>query len=297
MRTSLKVLPLTLALGLAALAGCGSDGGNAEASSGGQPAAYGKCPITGTDSDRGSYTLDTLQPKRIVVKADLPSPGWYNGDTVEEIDSGFDFCLLANIANRAGIDDIVLQNTSFDGLVAGKAGDFDMSLNQITITEDRKKVFDFSDPYFQSTAGILVKDGSDLTEDGLADAALGVKQGTVGQSLVTDVIQPAQDPSVFPGDPELNAAVASGRVDAGIQDLSIVLGAATNSGGALEVVGQIETNEAYGVMLPKDSGNLDTINKILADLKADGTLDKLSKEYLTDAYGVDPASIPVWQVG
>ena len=49
-------------------------------------------------------------------------------------------------------------------------------------------------------------------------------------------------------------------------------------------------------MMAKGSSNLDTINKILADLKADGTLDKLSAAYLTDAYGVDPASIPVWHL-
>jgi polar amino acid transport system substrate-binding protein len=94
----------------------------------------------------------------------------------------------------------------------------------------------------------------------------------------------------------MQAAVASGRVDAGIQDLSIVLGAAANSAGSLEVLGQIETDEAYGVMLPKDSPNTAVVNEILAELKADGTLDKLSAEYLTDAYGVDPASIPVWPV-
>ena len=130
-----------------------------------------------------------------------------------------------------------------------------------------------------------------------SSSTLGVKQGTVGQLLVRDVIAPDTEPSVFPGDPELQAAVAAGRVDAGIQDLSIVLGAATNSGGALEVVGQIETDEAYGVMLPKDSPNTDIVNQILDDLKADGTLDQLSEEYLTDAYGVDPASVPVWNVG
>jgi len=276
-----------------ATAGCSSSGAEDETASSGNPAAYGDCPITGT---KGEYELTTLQEGALLVKADLPSPGWYNGDTVADIKSGFDFCLLANIAHRAGIEDITLQQSAFDGLVAGKAGDFDLTLNQITITDERRKVMDFSDPYFQSTAGILAKSGADIAEDNLADQQLGVKQGTVGQLLVRDVIQPAQEPSVFPGDPELQAAVAAGRIDAGIQDLSIVLGAASSSGGSLEVLGQIETDEAYGIMLQKDSPNTAVVNDILADLKADGTLDKLSAEYLTDAYGVDPASIPVWRV-
>ena len=296
----MKISPAVLAsvtVGLTlSLTACGSDTSDASGDSegaGGRPEAYGDCPITG---EAGTYQLETLTAGELTVKADLPSPGWYNGDTVEAIDSGFDYCVLANIAHRAGIEKIDLQHTSFDGLVAGKAGDFDLTLNQITITEERRQVMDFSDPYFQSTAGILAKAGSEVTEDTLSEQHLGVKQGTVGQLLVRDVIQPATEPSVFPGDPEMQAAVAAGRVDAAVQDLSIVLGAATNSGGALEVIGQIETNEAYGVMLPKNSANTDVVNDILAELDADGTLDQLSEEYLTDAYGVDPASVPVWDV-
>lgn len=287
-RTAL--VPVTLIAALL-LSGCSTSAAE-EPQENGNPASYGDCQVTGT---AGEYTLETKTEGTLLMKADLPSPGWYNGDKVEDIRSGFDFCLLVNIAHRAGIDNVKLQMASFDGLVAGKAGDMDLSLNQITITDERKKVMDFSDPYFQSTAGVLVKSDSDVTESSFADSHLGVKQGTVGQLLVTDVVKPKQAPAVFPGDPEMQAAVLAGNIDAGIQDLSIVLGAATKSGGKLEVVGQILTDEAYGIMMEKGSPNLATINKMLADMKADGTLDKLSAAYLVDAYGVDPATIPVWK--
>ncbi|ANJ28566.1 ABC transporter substrate-binding protein [Agromyces aureus] len=276
------------------LAGCTpAESAAGDPAADGNPPSYGDCEVTG---ERGTFELDTITEGVLLMKADLPSPGWYNGDTVEDIRSGFDFCLLVNIAHRAGIDDVKLQMSSFDGLVAGKAGDMDLSLNQITITDERKKVMDFSDPYFQSTAGVLVAAGADVTEKNFAAAKLGVKQGTVGQMLVDDLVDPATPPAVFPGDPEMQAAIAAGNIEAGIQDLSIVLGAATKSKGKLEVVGQIETDEAYGVMLPKGSPNTATINEILAALEADGTLDALSAAYLTDAYGVDPASIPVWSL-
>lgn len=289
----IRAASVTAAAAVLLLAGCSAPAAG-EPQANGLPASYGDCEVTG---EKGEYTLDTLTENELVMKADLPSPGWYNGDTVEDIRSGFDFCLLVNIAHRAGVDNVKLVMSSFDGLVAGKAGDMDLSLNQITITDERREVMDFSDPYFQSTAGVLVKKGADVDEANLADSKLGVKQGTVGQILVNDVIRPSTEPAVFPGDPEMQAAVAAGNVDVGIQDLSIVLGAAVKSGGKLEVVGQIETDEAYGVMLPKDSPNTEIVNQILADLKADGTLDKLSAAYLTDAYGVDPATIPVWSVG
>jgi polar amino acid transport system substrate-binding protein len=285
---------LTSALAVAALglAACGS-GEDAGAADTGNPAAYGDCEVTGA---AGSHTLDLIQEDTITVKADLPSPGWYNGDTVESIRSGFDFCLLANIAHRAGAEKIVLQNSSFDGLVAGKAGDFDLTLNQITITDERRKVMEFSEPYFQSTAGVLVKKDSTVDETTLSGSRIGVKQGTVGQILVADVIKPKTAPDVFPGDPEQQAAVAAGRIDAGIQDLSIVLGAAAQSGGALKVAGQIPTDETYGVMMPKGSTNVDAVNEILTELREDGTLDDLASTYLTEAYGVDPATIPVWKL-
>lgn len=280
------LLPVALAITLLA-SGCSSDAqpdSNAKGD-------YGKCDVSGTE---GEFSLTTVKPDTLTVKADLPSPGWYNGDTIEQIDSGVDYCLLANIAYRAGIKKIDLQNASFAGLVAGKAGSFDISLNQITITPEREKVMDFSVPYFDSTAGVLVKKGSDITAENLKDKKLGVKQGTVGQLLADKQIKPTQVPAVFTGDPEEQAAVLAGRVDAGIQDLSIVLGASQKSHGKLEVAGQIQTGEHYGVMLPKGSENLDTINNIIEQAKSDGTIDALQKTYLSEAYGVDPTSIPTW---
>lgn len=185
---------------------------------------------------------------------------------------------------------------SWSPLVAGKAGDFDLSLNQITITPEREEVMDFSDPYFDSTAGLLVKAGADVTEDNLREQRIGVKQGTVGQSLVQETIRPSTEVSVFPGDPELRAAVAAGRIDVAVQDLSIVLGAAKESGGALEVVGQLETEEQYGALFPADSPNVETVNEIITQAQDDGTLTNLRKTYLTDAYGMDPTAVPVWQM-
>jgi polar amino acid transport system substrate-binding protein len=285
------LVPVALAA-LLVLAACSGTTASATRKDG-LPSSYGTCLITGA---KGAYKLKTLTPNTILVKADLPSPGWYNGDTIPKINSGFDFCLLANIAHRAGIDNVKLQNSSFDGLVAGNAGDMDMSLNQITITDARKQVMDFSTPYFQSTAGVLVKKGANVTAKNLKNLRIGVKQGTVGQTLVATVLKPTHAPSVFPGDDEMRAAVAAGTIDAGIQDLSIVLGGASQSKGTLAVVGQLQTDEAYGVMFPKGSPEVATVDKILADLTADGTLKKLSAKYLTHAYGVDPASVPTWNI-
>lgn len=290
MRRSHLTLGVLITASLFTSACGGGSGADSSSTSGGN---YGECEVSGT---AGEFELQTIKPNTLTVKADLPSPGWYNGDTVAEIDSGVDYCLLATISYRSGLENIELVNTSFDGLVAGKAGDFDISLNQITITPEREEVMDFSVPYFDSTAGILAKAGADVTEDNLSDLRIGVKQGTVGQSLVAETIQPTTDVSVFPGDPELQAAVAAGRIDVAVQDLSIVLGAANQSGGNLEVVAQVATDEQYGALFPADSPNVETVNKIIAQAREDGTLTELNKVYLTDAYGMDPTAITVWHL-
>ncbi|MFF3784337.1 ABC transporter substrate-binding protein [Streptomyces sp. NPDC001933] len=270
-----------------ALSGC-SSGTASEAKK-----PYGDCPLGGT---KGEFTLKTLKPDELLVRADLPSPGWYNGDTIDEIDSGVDYCILANIAYRSGIDKITLQNASFDALIAGKGGEMDLTLNQIAITKDREKIFDFSDPYYDATTAVVTKSSSKLTEDQIAGAKIGVKQGTTQQLFVTDTLKPTQQISVYPGDNELDNAVAAGQIDAAVQDLSIALGAANASGGKITVPGQIQTGATMGVMLPKDSSNTAVVDKILAQMKKDGTLDKLSSKYLGAAYGTDPSTIPLWNV-
>ncbi|MFF6995890.1 ABC transporter substrate-binding protein [Streptomyces sp. NPDC008313] len=252
---------------------------------------YGQCKVTGT---RGSIHLKTVEKDTLTVVGDLPSPGWWNGDTVRKIDNGYEFCMAANLAYRAGLPKLTVRNVSFDALVAGKAQDFDMALAEISITDERRKVVDFSAPYFASNIGVLVRSGSKATQDNIADLRLGVKQGTTGADFVRDKLRPKKAPKVFAGDVELQAAVQAGQIDAALTDVAIVLGKAQDSDGKFKVIGQYDTGESYGALYPKDSANAAALDGAIEELKKDGTLSKLASEYLTRAFGGDPESIPVW---
>jgi polar amino acid transport system substrate-binding protein len=252
--------------------------------------SFGDCEVTGK---AGQYELDTVKDGVLTIKADVPSVGWWDGNTVDDIKSGYEYCMAAEIAQRSGLKSIDLQYVSFDGLVSGKLTGYDLSLDEISITPERQQVVDFSDPYYTSSIGVLAKKGADVSESNLAGLRLGVKQGTAGQQWVADTLAP-QKLDVFPGDSEALAALNAGRIDAYLQDVAIELGQAKQSGGQVEVVGQFPTDEAYGAMLPKDSKNTETINKIIADLDKDGTLDKLSKTYLGPAFGGDPEEVATW---
>ena len=73
--------------------------------------------------------------------------------------------MAANIAHRAGLDKLEVVNVAWDALVAGQTKDFDLALSQISITDERKKVVDFSVPYFSSDIGVLVKKGTKVDAD------------------------------------------------------------------------------------------------------------------------------------
>jgi polar amino acid transport system substrate-binding protein len=267
-----------------------SDGGGSTAAAGDQ---FKNCHLTGTS---GQYHLTTVKPDVLTIKADLPSAGWWNGDTVEAIDEGYEFCLAAEIAHLTGLKRIQLQNVSFDKLVSGTLTDYDLSLDEISITPERQKVVDFSTPYYESSVGVLVKDGTKVNEADLRTLKVAVKQGTAAQQWVADVLKPATAPRIYPGDAEALAGLVSGQVDAYLQDVAIELGQAKQSGGQVEVAGQYETGEAYGAMLPKGSANKATVDKIITQLQSEGYLDELSKKFLGPAFGGDPASVPVWIV-
>jgi len=255
-------------------------------------ATIGKCDVTG---QRGEYSIKPLIPGQLTVRANLPSPGWWNGDTPESVKDGFEYCMAANIAWRLGLDKVVVVYAAWGQVISGVARNFDLTLSQASITEPRKKTVDFSVPYFNSDIGVLVKKGTDVTEANIKSKRIGVYQGTTGADFVANVLQPTQQISVYPNVPAMIAALRAGQIDAAMDDTAGVLGQAKESDGTLEVVGQYKTGETYGAIFPKGSPNEAVFDKIIQSLKDDGMLSKLSAKYLAAAWGTNPAEVPYFQ--
>jgi polar amino acid transport system substrate-binding protein len=249
----------------------------------------GNCEVTG---QKGAYSFSPMIPGQLTVRANLPSPGWWNGDTPDAVKDGFEYCMAANIAYRTGLDKVVVVYAAWAQVVAGIARNFDLTLSQASITEPRKKAVDFSVPYFNSDIGVLVKKGTKIDAENIKTKHLGVYQGTTGADFATNVLKPTQQISVYPNVPALMAAVTAGQIDAALDDTAGVLGQAAKSNGMLEVVGQYKTGETYGAIYPKGSPNEAVFDKVIQSLKDDGTLQKLSAKYLAAAWGTDPAKVP-----
>jgi polar amino acid transport system substrate-binding protein len=201
--------------------------------------------------------------------------------------------MAANMAYRAGLDKVILVNRSFQQILTGQSPGFDIALSEITITDERAKVVNFTEPYFSSDQGILVKAGTKVDKSNLSHLHYGVERGTTAYDFITQKIKPTQQPSVFNDPPSMYTALAAGQVDAVVYDTPSVMLRAKNSNGALEVVGRFDTGEKWGGLVNKDSPNLAAFNQLIDGMKKDGTLARLSAKYLTPELGSDPTRLPV----
>lgn len=248
----------------------------------------GNCEVTGT---KGSMPFKPVKAGQLTVQVNLPAPGWWNGDAPDQVKDGFEYCMAANIAYRGGLDKVDVVNVAWDAMVAGQTKDFDLALSGISVTDERKKVVDFSVPYFDSDIGALVKKGVAVNADSLKKMRIGVQQATTGAEWVADHLKPA-DLKVFPDGPSLFSSLIAGQIDVVMTDTADELPQVSQSNGLLEVAGQFSSGESYGAIYPKNSTNSSTIDKIIEALNKDGTLKQLSSKYLAAAWGGDPANVP-----
>ena len=297
-RTKIGVALAALSTLLLAACGGGSESegsapaaSTAPAASAAPVVAYGDCQVTG---EWQSIELTPAVPGELTVGAILPNPGNFQGDNPESITGGFEYCLAAEIAYRAGLEKVVVKNVDFSALVAGQLGDYDLAMSGIFKTPEREANVDFSSTYLVQTSGVLAKKGSTLTQETLKDALLGVYLASVQEKWLTDSLKPSQEWRTYQGVPEMNAAVAAGQVDATVLDLPLQLQAENASSGTLEVIGQVNVGGDTAAVLPKGTPNKAGIDSVIADMKQSGALDGLIETWLVPELGRNPGDVPVW---
>ena len=249
----------------------------------------GNCEVTG---EKGSIPIASpAKAGQLTVEVSLPAPIWWNGDTPEAIKDGMEYCMAAEIAWRAGYDKLEVVNVGWDALIAGQTQGFDLAMSEISITDERKQVHDFSVPYFSSDIGVLVRKDAPVDEKSIKSAKIGVQQATTGAAFVQDKLG-ITDFQVYPDQGDMFAALRAGQTDVAITDTSIVLAEVVANPDKVDVVGQYKTGESYGAIYPKGNPNNATLDKIIQSMIDDGTIAKLGAKYLAAAWGRDPAAVP-----
>ena len=132
-----------------------------------------------------------------------------------------------------------------------RKGKFEAVISAATITEEREKEVDFSNPYYLSEQAILVKDGSAIK--GLADLkgkTVAAQQGTTGLELGKEKAE-AGELRPFPEGPDAINALKAGTVDAVIIDAPVAQNA-VEEGGGIEIAENVPTEEEYGIAVAQD---------------------------------------------
>ena len=190
--------------------------------------------------------------------------------------TGFDIQLWEAIAKQAGLK-YRLQPMDFNGIIPGlQTRNVDAALAGITIREDRAKVIDFSEPYYESGLAILVASDSPIqTAKDLEGKTVAVKIGTATVDYMKANV-PSAKLKLFPNIDNAFLELATGRVDAVVHDTpNVQYYAKTAGNGKVKVVGSLKSGDFYGIAFPKGSELVPVVNKALSELKSNGTYDKL----------------------
>ena len=206
------------------------------------------------------------------------APFTYHDETGKLV--GFDVEIGEAIAEKLGVKAEFLEG-KWDGLIAGlDANRYDAVINQVGITEERKKKYDFSEPYIASKAVLIVKADNEEIKD-FAD----LKGKNSAQSLTSNFGKLAQASGAelvgTDGFDQSIQLVLTGRADATINDsLSFLDFKKKKPDAPVKIAAEKPDADHSGIIIRKGEPELlEAINKALADIKADGTYDTISQKY------------------
>jgi polar amino acid transport system substrate-binding protein len=269
-RTRTTLLALAAAAALALTACSSGASGNAGGSS--ADAAY----VT-----QGKLTIATSEPAYAPwVIDDKPQSG-----------KGFEAAVAYAVADRLGFSksDVVWVRDDFDKSIAPGPKDFDLDLQQFSITDERKKAVDFSSPYYTTTQ-VVITSGKNKAADAssLADLKgllIGAMTGTTSYTEAVAEIAPSHEVQAFNSNDDAVAALKAGQVDAIVVDLPTgfyITGAELDNG---KIIGQPPAvkgakGDEFGIVLPKGSALTAKVSDAVDALRDAGTLAGLEKTWL-----------------
>ena len=175
------------------------------------------------------------------------------------------------------------QPSKWDGILAAlESKRLDLVINQVTISDERKKKYDFSTPYTVSGIQALVRKGNEDSIKSAADLAgkkVGVGLGTNYEQWLKENA-PKADIRTYDDDPTKFQDLNVGRIDAILVDRLAAFEMVEKTGGRLAVAGAPFSRQESGIALRKgDPELLAAIDKAIAKLKADGTLKAISEKW------------------
>lgn len=219
------------------------------------------------------------QSNKLVMGTNAAFPPYEFVDDAGNI-VGIDAEIAQAIADKLGME-LEIKDMEFDSLIpAVQEGSVDIVLAGMTVTPEREESVDFTDSYATGIQVIIVKEDSEIASvDDLEGKMIGVQAGTTGDIYCTDDYG-QENVKQFNNGALAVAALVNGQVDCVIIDNEPAKNfVAANAG--LKILDTEYVTEDYAAAISKDNSELlEKVNAAMAELKADGTIDKIIAKYI-----------------
>ncbi len=235
------------------------------------------CCLAGCGSQKNDNTLT------MATNAEFPPYEYMENNEIVGIDAE----ISRAIAEKLGYE-LVIENVDFDSLIPGvQTGKYDFAAAGMTVTEDRLEQVDFTQSYATGIQSIIVKEDSNIksVDDLFADGAstkIGVQLATTGDLYCTWDIEDEGLGTVERYNKGADAVMAltSGKVDCVVIDNEPAKIFVANNPG-LKILETEYAVEDYAIAVSKDKPELlESINKALGELIADGTVKDIIEKYI-----------------
>jgi polar amino acid transport system substrate-binding protein len=234
----------------------------------------------GSTSDEGADD-GYITPGKLTIATGETAYYPYVIDDKPESGEGFEAAVAYAVADKLGFakDDVVWVRTSFESAIAPGPKTFDFNIQQYTITDERKQAVAIEGGKADGVDSIA----------GLKQLLLGAMAGSTSATTIDEAIAPTTAPQLYSSNDDAVAALKAGQIDALVLDLPTAYYA---TGVYIEnsfIIGELPTAgvpDEWGLLLPKDSKLTADVTAALDELRADGTLAKITDEWLGSGQGV-----------
>ena len=268
----------------AGLAGCASESSSSSAASGtssSASAAAASCSNSAIQSQlyaKGVLTVATDKPVY---------PPWFVNNKPTN-GQGYESAVAYAVAAQLGFSksQVTWAYEPFNSSYAPGPKKFDFDINEISYSAARAQAVTFSDSYYDvQQALVALKNSPIVTKHSQADLktyVFGDQVGTTSLQFINSQIQPSQTPKVFETLNDVKQALQTKQIAALVTDTPTAEFITTEIPGSVVVAQFPSTGEHYGLLFAKGNKLVTCVNKALATLKANGTLAKLTSQYLKD---------------
>ena len=196
--------------------------------------------------------------------------------------AGYEIALGNAICETAGLTCEWIIN-DWDSIIPNLlAGNYDLIMAGMSITDERLETIDFSDNYFPpDPSKFVAAAGANLDFANLSGVRVGVQGGTIQAAYAEENLGGANTIVTFATADQAMADLAAGNLDTILADGAYLEPVVSASNGSIEFVGEdVMIGGGVGAGIRKEDTELKAkVNEALASLKADGTVDKLIAEW------------------